>query len=81
MMQWKALSAFGDSNLASTCLNFQQGLKRDESSKPKLLSPLDIKGKTKIHHQVMETDVSCDCDNKYFQEVIHLLCLLKHPYT
>ena len=53
MMQWKALIAFGDSTLVSTicyCLNFQQGLKRDESPRPKLISPKDIAGETKIYH-------------------------------
>ena len=43
--QWKALTAFGVTTLASTisyCLNFQQGLKRDENM---LISPNDIEGK------------------------------------
>ena len=54
-MQWKALSAHGDSTLASTicyCLNFQQGLKRNEIPRPKLISPKDITGKTKIYNGV-----------------------------
>ena len=44
-MQWKALTAFGETTLASTishCLNFQQRLKRDENF---LISPIDIEGK------------------------------------
>ena len=48
MSQWKALIAFGDSSLASAicyCLNFQQGMKRDENPRPKLISPVDIEGK------------------------------------
>ena len=51
MMQWKTLTAFGATALASTicyCLNFQQGSKRDENHIPKLISPKDIKGETKI---------------------------------
>ena len=55
LMQWKALIAFGDTRLASTicyCLNFQQGLKRDENPRPKLISPKDITGKTKIYNGV-----------------------------
>ena len=55
MVQWKALSAFGDSILASTicyCLNFQQGLKRNEIPRPKLISPNEITGKTKIYNGV-----------------------------
>ena len=84
MMQWRPLSAFGDSQgwwkqgaggtaaphyyvptqiftpsaipdstLASTiccCLNFQQELKKDGSPRPKLVSPKDIAGETKIYH-------------------------------
>ena len=55
MMQWKALAAVGDTTLASTicyCLNFQQGLKRDENPKPKLMSTKDVTGKTKIYNGV-----------------------------
>ena len=55
MVQWKAWIAFGDSTLSSTicyCLNFQQGLKRDENPRPKLISTKDITGKTKISHWV-----------------------------
>ena len=51
-MQWKALIAFGDASLASTifhCLNFQQEMERDENPRPKLISPADITGKTKIY--------------------------------
>ena len=51
MMRWKALTAFGDSTLASTicyCLNFQQRLRKDEMPEPKLISPEDIAGNTKI---------------------------------
>ena len=52
IMQWKGLAVPGDTyTLASTlryCLNFQQGLKRDENSRPKLILPTDIKGKTKF---------------------------------
>ena len=51
MMQWKVLTAFGDSTLASTifyCLNSQQRLKRDEMPEPKLISPKDIAGNTKL---------------------------------
>ena len=51
MMQWKALAAFGDTSPALAichCLNFQQGLKRDdESPRQKLISPKDIAGETK----------------------------------
>ena len=53
MSQWKALIAFGDSTLATAicyCLNFQQGMNKDENSKPRLLSPKDIAGETKIYH-------------------------------
>ena len=52
MMQWKALAVFGDTTLASAicyCLNVQQGLKRDENPRPKLISPKDVAGKTKIY--------------------------------
>ena len=62
MMQCKALSVFGD--LASAicyCLNFQQGLKRDENL---LISPIDIEGKTTNIIEFMEIDVSCDYDSK-----------------
>ena len=48
MMQWKALIAFGTTTLASTicyCLNFQQGVKRNENPRPKLMSSKDITGK------------------------------------
>ena len=58
MMQWKALTVLGDTTLASTlsyCLNFQQGLKRDEIPRPKLISPKDITGKTKIYNGVCGT--------------------------
>ena len=52
MMQLKALIATnGTIESASAicyCLNFQQGLKRDEKPIPKLISPFDIAGKTKI---------------------------------
>ena len=51
IMQWNVLTAFGDSTLASTicyCLNFQQRLKRDEMPEPKLISPKDIAGNTKL---------------------------------
>ena len=60
MMHWKALTAFGDNELASTicnCLNFQQGLKRDEIPRPKLISTKDITGKTKIHNEASIKDV------------------------
>ena len=56
-MQWKAWIAFSDTSLgeglASTifhCLNFQQEMERDENPRPKLISPADITGKTKIYH-------------------------------
>ena len=55
MSQWKALISFGDSTLASAicyCLNFQQGLKRNEIPRPKLISPNEITGKTKIYNGV-----------------------------
>ena len=55
MMQWKALIAFGTTTLASTicyCLNFQQGLKRNEIPRPKLMSPNEITGKTKLYNGV-----------------------------
>ena len=42
--QWKALTAFGDNTLASTisyCLNFRQGMKKDENL---FISPIDIEG-------------------------------------
>ena len=48
--QWKRLTAFGDSTLVSTicyCLNFQQGLTRNETPRQKLISPTDIRGKIK----------------------------------
>ena len=51
MMEWKVLTAFGDAALASVicyCLNFQQGLKRDQ----KLILTKDITGKTKISNEV-----------------------------
>ena len=67
-MQWKALTAFGmtafgkelkqafaDTTLASTicyCLNFQQGLKKNQNPRPNLISPIDIAGETKIYHPV-----------------------------
>ena len=54
-MRWKALSTFGDTKLTTTicyCLNFQQGMKKDEISRPKLISPKDITGKTKIYNGV-----------------------------
>ena len=66
-MQWKALTAFGDTTLASTisyCLNFKQGLKRDEYPRPKLVSPIDIKGKTKSVIEFTEIDVSFNYENK-----------------
>ena len=59
MMQWKTLTAFGDTAVASTichCLNFQQELNRDEKHRQILISPIDIAGKTKIHHR--------DCRNR-----------------
>ena len=34
------------------CLNFQQGLKRGENPRPKLISTKDITGKTKIYNGV-----------------------------
>ena len=52
MTQWKALAIFGDTRLASTicyCLNFQQGLKRAENLRPKLISPFEIEGKIKLY--------------------------------
>ena len=55
MSQWKSLISFGDTALASTicyCLNFQQGLRTDENPEPKLISPRDIEGKTKLCHLV-----------------------------
>ena len=55
MMQWKALTFLDDTTLASTlsyCLNFQQGLKRDEFPRPKLTSPNEITGKTKIYNGI-----------------------------
>ena len=55
MSQWKPLIAFGDTSLASAicyCLNFQQGLKRGGNPRPKLISPKDITGKTKIYNVV-----------------------------
>ena len=55
MSQWKALIAFGDSTLASAicyCLNFQQGLNRDQSHRQKLFLTKDITGKTKIYNGV-----------------------------
>ena len=55
MMQWKTLAAFGYTELASAicyCLNFQQEPNRDENPNPKLISPKDITGKTKIHSGV-----------------------------
>ena len=55
MSQWKPLIAFGDFTLASTircCLNFQQGLKRNEIPRPKLISPNEITGKTKLYNGV-----------------------------
>ena len=53
MMQWKALIATGNATLPSTicyCLNFQQVLNSDETARPKLVSPMDIAGKTKIYY-------------------------------
>jgi hypothetical protein len=54
MMQWKALTAFGDTSpvlAICLCLNFQQGLKRDdEISRPIFISPKDITGKIKIYN-------------------------------
>ena len=68
MSQWKALIAFGDSTLASAicyCLNFQQGLKRDENPTPRLILPKDIAGKTKKSIiEFMEIDVKCDYDTR-----------------
>ena len=52
MAQWKALTAVGDTALASTicyCLNFQQGLKRDENPRPQLISPTNIEGKSILY--------------------------------
>ena len=63
-MQWKALTAFGDTTLASTisyCLNFQQRLKRDENL---LISPIDIEGKITNIIEFMEINVNCDYDSK-----------------
>ena len=52
MMQWKALAAFGPKlTLASTicyCLNFWQGLNRNENPGPTLVSAIDIEGKTRM---------------------------------
>ena len=59
MMQWRPLTAFGDDAVASTichCLNFQQGPKRDDSPRPKLISPNDFTGKMEFD----VTDVCCD---------------------
>ena len=53
MMQWKALSIFGDSTFSSTiccCLNFHQGSMRNESPRPKLISPKDIAGEIEIYY-------------------------------
>ena len=47
MMEWKVLSAGGDTSLASAichCLNFQQGLERHENPRPKLIFTTDIPG-------------------------------------
>ena len=84
-MQWRPWTAFGDDAIASTichCLNFQQGPKRDDSPRPKLISPNDVTGKMEFD----VTDVCCDYVTEnlffiYFQEMIHLLCLLKHLYS
>ena len=65
MIEWKALSVFGDSTLASAichCLNFQQGLNKDENHRPKLVSPIDIAGKTTV--KFVKIDVSHDNDIK-----------------
>ena len=51
MIQWRPLTAVYDYDLVSTiwyCLNFQQGLNRDEKPRPKLTSTMDVKGKAKI---------------------------------
>ena len=64
MMQSKAWTAFGDSTLASAiyyCLNFQQGLNKDENPRPELILPtdiFDIPGESSI------IDVSCDYGTK-----------------
>ena len=58
MVQWKALTVDGDT-LAATiccCLNFQQGLKRDE--------PFDITGKIKIYPYYLKFDWSRDYDTR-----------------
>ena len=65
MMQWKALSAFGDNILTSTicyCLNFTQGLKRDENPRPKLIFPTNIQGES-INEFVLN-DMSCNYDTE-----------------
>ena len=43
---------FGLMALTIRCLNFQQGLKRGEKPRPKLISTKDITGKTKIYNGV-----------------------------
>ena len=66
MVQWKALTSFGTTALASTicyCLNFQQGLNRDEIPRAKLISPTEIAGKIKIN-LFMVIDVSSNYDTK-----------------
>ena len=63
-MHWKALTVFGETTLASTisyCLNFQQGLKRDENL---LISPIDIEGKITDIIELMEINANCDYDSK-----------------
>ena len=55
MMQWKVLAGLGDNGLASVicyCLNFQQELNRDGNPIPKLISPKEITGKTKLYNRV-----------------------------
>ena len=63
-MEWKPLTAFGNTKLASTicyCLNFQQGLNRDEISRAKL----DIEGETKSVIEFGIIDLSYDTNSEY----------------
>ena len=49
MVQWKALTADTLAAAICHCMNFQQGLKRDENLGQKLISPTDIGGKIELY--------------------------------
>ena len=68
MMQWKALTVFGDTSPASAichCLNFQQGLERDENPRQKLIFPTNIQGESINEFALNDVICNYDTENEY----------------